>query len=310
MFKRSSILLPLAAALFVGACSDSTGSNGGAPRLTIQLHDAPGDLKEAWVKVDRIYLQGSESADSTAGRVDLLTTQTGWMNLTQLTGSNIATLVNNATVPAGTYTQLRFIVCDAYVVTNTGQVYATPGATLPAGVTATGTLRLNSQCQSGFKVNLPDGAVTLANSSTILSVDFDVSQSFGHQAGASGQWVMHPVLTATAVGFSGTISGTVSLGTGVTLPTCGGSAITLASFTPTATNGTTVLTGTVTAGGTFSITAAPGTYTMGSTPAYSLTNGDSLFLTAAPSVATAAVTAGNNTTVNYTISAATCKPHA
>jgi Domain of unknown function (DUF4382) len=310
MFKRSTILLPLAAALALGACSgDSTGGSG-APRLTIQLHDAPGDLKEAWVKVDRIYLQGSNSADSVSGRVDLLTTQTGWLNLTQLTGNNIATLVNNATVPAGTYSQLRFVVCDAYVVTQTGAVYATPGATLPAGVTATGTLQVPSGCQSGLKVNLPGGAVSLENSSTILSVDFDVSQSFGHQAGNSGKWVMHPVLTATAVGFSGTISGTVALGAGVTLPACGGGAVTVASFTPTATNGPTVLTGAVAAGGTYSIVAAPATYTMGYVPAYSFTNGDSLMVTAAPAPATAAVTGGGNTTVNYTISAATCKPHA
>jgi len=33
-------------------------------------------------------------------------------------------------------------------------------------------------------------------------------------------------------------------------------------------------------------------------------------VTAAPSVPTAFLAAGTNTTVNYTISAATCKPHA
>jgi hypothetical protein len=307
MFKRSTILLPLAAALFVGACSgDSTGGSG-APRVTIQLHDAAGDLKEAWVKVDRIYLQGTTAADSTSGRVDLLTTQTGWINLTQLTGSNIATLVNNATVPAGSYTQLRFVVCEAYVVTKDNQVFATSGAALPSGVSATGSLQVPSGCSSGFKVKLPNDGVTLENDATILSVDFDVSQSFGHQAGNSGKWVMHPVMTATAVGFSGTISGTVALATGVTLPTCGGGAVTLATFTPTATNGTTVLSGTVSTGGTYSIVAAPATYTMGSVPAYSFTNGDSLTVAATPAPSTAAVTAGGNTTVNYSITSATCK---
>ena len=309
MFKRSTILLPLAVALFAGACSDSTGG-GGSPRLSIRLHDAPGDLKEAWVKVDRVYLQGSSSADSTSGRVDLLTTQTGWLNLTQLTGSSFATLVNNAQVPAGTYSQLRFVVCEAYVVTETGTVYATSGATLPSGTTATGTLQVPSGCQSGLKVKLPNGGITLADSSAILSVDFDVSQSFGHQAGASGKWIMHPVLTATNVGFSGTISGTVAAGTGVTLPTCGGTTITAADFKPLAISGADSLSATVAAGGTYSIAAAPATYTMGYVPTLSFTNGDSLTVTAAPSVPTATVAAGTNTTVNYTISAATCKPHA
>jgi hypothetical protein len=310
MFKRSTILLPLAAMLALGACSgDSTGGSG-APRLSIRLHDAPGDLKEAWVKVDRVYLQGTTSADSTSGRVDLLTTQTGWLNLTQLTGSSFSTLVNNATVPAGTYSQLRFVVCEAYVVTQSGQVYATSGATLPSGVTATGSLQIPSGCQSGLKVKLPNGGVTLADSSTILSVDFDVSQSFGHQAGASGKWVMHPVLTATAVGFSGTISGTVATAAGLTLPTCGGSAVTVANFTPRAIAGSDSLSSTVSAGGTYAISAAPATYTMTYVPTYSFTNGDSLTVAATPSVPTATVTAGSNTTVNYTINTATCKPHA
>ncbi|HSU15861.1 DUF4382 domain-containing protein [Longimicrobium sp.] len=309
MFKRSTILLPLAAALFAGACGDSTGG-GGAPRLSIRLHDAPGDLKEAWVKVDRVYLQGSSPADSVSGRVDLLTTQTGWLNLTQLTGSNFATLVNNAQVPAGTYSQLRFVVCEAYVVTKTGEVFATSGAQLPGGTTATGTLQVPSGCQSGLKVKLPGGGVTLADSSAILSVDFDVSQSFGHQAGASGKWVMHPVLTATSVGFSGTISGTVAPAAGLALPTCGGSAVTAANLTPLAISPADSLSATVAAGGTYSIAAAPATYTMSYVPTYSFTNGDSLTVTAAPSVPTATVAAGTNTTVNYTISAATCKPHA
>jgi hypothetical protein len=242
--------------------------------------------------------------------VDLLTTQTGWLNLTQLTGSSFSTLVNNATVPAGTYSQLRFVVCEAYVVTQSGQVYATSGATLPSGVTATGSLQIPSGCQSGLKVKLPNGGVTLADSSTILSVDFDVSQSFGHQAGASGKWVMHPVLTATAVGFSGTISGTVATAAGLTLPTCGGSAVTVASFTPLAIAGADSVSSTVSAGGTYSMSVTPATYTMSYAPKYSFTNGDSLSVTAAPSVASATVASGGSQTVNYTISAATCKPHA
>jgi len=308
MFKRSTILLPLAA-LVLGACSDSTGS-GGAPRLSIRLHDAPGDLKEAWVKVDRVYLQGTSSADSSSGRADLLTTQTGWLNLTQLSGSNFATLVSNAQVPAGTYSQLRFVVCNAYVVTSAGQVYATPGAELPAGVTATGTLQIPSGCSSGLKVKLPGGGVQVDSGSTILSVDFDVSQSFGHQAGNSGRWVMHPVMTATEVGQSGGISGTVSTATGLTLPTCGGSAVTVANFTPLAISGADSLSATVAAGGTYSLSVAPATYTMSYAPTYSFTNGDSLTVTAAPSAATATVASGGSQTVNYTISAATCKPHA
>lgn len=309
MRTYGNLVLPLAAALALAACGDSGTASGGAPSLSIRLHDAPGDLKEAWVKVDQVSLQGTSSTDSTSGKVVLLSTPTGWMNLTQLTGASFNTLVNGAQVPAGTYSQLRFVICNAYVVTQTRQVYATSGATLPAGVTATGTLQLPSGCQSGLKVKLPGGGVTIDNGASILSVDFDVSQSFGHQAGASGKWVMHPVLQATNVSFSGTISGTVALGTGVTLPACGGSAVDVTRFVPRAAAGADSVSGAVQPGGTYSISVAPATYAMTYVPAYSFTNGDSLSVTAAPSTPSATVASGGNTTVSYTISAASCKPH-
>jgi hypothetical protein len=301
------ILIPLAAALALGACgSDGTGSNG-ARTVSIRLHDAPGDLKEAWVKVSQVSLQGTTAADSMSGKVVLLDSQTDWLNLTSLSGGSFATLVNNAQVPAGSYSQLRFVVCEAYVVTKTGQVYATPGATLPAGVTATGSLQVPSGCQSGLKVKLPGGSVNLGETSQILSVDFDVSQSFGHQAGNSGKWVMHPALTATAIGFSGNIAGNVALGSGVALPACGGGAVTLATFSPIAVSGADSVSATVSAAGAYSVAVAPATYTMAYAPVYTFTNGDSLTVAATPAPATAAVTGGATTTVNYTISSATCK---
>ena len=304
--KRSILLLPLAA-LALAACGDSTGGNGPA-QVSIRLHDAPGDLDEAWVKVDRIYLQGTSPADSTSGRVDLLTTQTGWLNLTDLTGSSFATLVSGVQVPAGSYTQLRFVVCEAYVVTKTGTVYATSGATLPAGVTASGSLQVPSGCQSGLKVKLPGGAVSLESGAQILSVDFDVSQSFGHQAGASGKWVMHPVMTATEIGFSASIGGTVSLATGVTLPTCGGAAVAITQFVPRAVAGADSVSGAVQPAGTYAMTVAPNSYTMTYVPAYSFTNGDSLTVAATPSAPTVTVAGGQSATVNYSITSATCKP--
>ena len=301
------ILFPLMAALALGACGDSgTGSNG-ARTVSIRLHDAPGDLKEAWVKVKEVSLQGTVTADSTSGKVVLLSTPTDWLNLTSLSGGSFATLVNNAQVPAGSYSQLRFVVCEAYVVTKGGQVYATQGTTLPSGVTATGTLQVPSGCQSGLKVKLPGGGVDLTQASQILSVDFDVSQSFGHQAGNSGKWVMHPVMTATSIGFAGSIAGTVALGTGVALPTCGGAAVTLASFSPRAVSGVDSVSATVSAAGAYAMSVAPGTYTMTYAPVYSFTNGDSLTVAAAATPATATVAGGATTAVNYTISSATSK---
>ena len=309
--KYGRLGLPLLAALAMGACDGGTGGSGDA-RVSIRLTDAPGDLKEAWVRVDRIYLKGGP-ADSARGRggVDLLTTRTDWVNLLTLSGGRTAELVNGAVVPAGRYSELRFVVCEAYVVEKDGDVYATSQAQLPAGVTADGQLQVPSGCSSGIKVKFPnDQPVELESDATILTVDFDVSQSFGHQAGNSGRWVMHPVVHATAVGFAGGIAGTVAVAQGVTLPACGGSPVAVTAFVPQAVAGTSTFTSAVGTDGRYRITVAPGTYTMGYAPALSFANGDSLMVTAAPSAASATVASGGTATVDYSITAATCKAKA
>lgn len=293
-------------ALAVAACDGGTGADGDA-RVSIRLVDAPGDLAEAWVKIDRIYLQGD--ADSiNGGRVDLLSAGTDWVDLLTLSGGRTAELVNGAAVPAGRYSQLRLVVCEAYIVTNEGEVYASNDATLPSGVTADGTLHMPSACSSGFKVKFPaDSSVNLASESTILTVDFDVSQSFGHQAGNSGRWVMHPVLQATSVGFAGGIAGTVSVAQGVTLPTCGGAPVAVTAFVPQATAGSTVYTSAVGTDGRYRITVPAGSYAMGYAGALSYANGDSLMVTATPAPASVSVASGATATADYSITAASCK---
>jgi hypothetical protein len=306
--KHGRLALPLLAALAMAACDGGTGGSGDA-RVSIRLTDAPGDLKEAWVRIDRIYLKGGAADSTSSGGTDLLTTRTGWVDLLTLSGGRTAELVNGAVVPAGRYSEMRMVVCEAYVVADNGDVYATRDAVLPAGVTADGQLQVPSGCSSGFKIKFKGGEpVELESESTIMTVDFDVSQSFGHQAGNSGRWIMHPVLHATAVGFAGGIGGTVALAQGVALPTCGGSVVAVTAFVPQATAGAETFTSAVGADGRYRITVAPGTYTMGYAPALSFANGDSLKVTAAPSVASATVATGGVTTVDFSITAATCKP--
>lgn len=308
MKKHGKLALPLLAALAMAACDGGTGGSGDA-RVSIRLTDAPGDLKEAWVKIDRIYLMGGEADSLDNGRTDLLTTATDWVDLLTLSGGRTAELVDGAVVPAGRYSEMRMVVCEAYVVAKDGKVYATRDAELPAGVTSTGELHIPSGCASGFKIKFRgDDPVELESESTIMTVDFDVSQSFGHQAGNSGRWIMHPVLHATSVGFAGGIGGTVALAQGVALPTCGGSAVALTAFVPQATAGAETFSSAVGTDGRYRTTVAPGTYTIGYAAALSFANGDSLMVTAAPSVPSATVASGGVTTVDYSITAATCKP--
>lgn len=310
MSTRYRLALPLLATLAMAACGGDAGTAGdGNARLSIRLTDAPGDLAEAWVKIDRVYLQGSGDGD--AGRTDLLTAATDWVDLLTLSGGRTAELVDGAVVPAGRYSELRFVVCEAYVVTREGDVYASRDAELPGGVQADGQLHMPSACSSGFKVKFPaDSAVNLDAESTILTVDFDVSQSFGHQAGNSGRWIMHPVMHASTVGFAGGIGGTVSVAQGVALPTCGGAAVDLTAFVPRATAGGITYSSAVATDGRYRITVPAGTYAMDYAPALSFANGDSLMVTAAPAPASATVASGGSATVDYSVTAATCKPKA
>jgi hypothetical protein len=76
-------------------------------------------------------------------------------------------------------------------------VYATDGYdATQCGGEATGPLQAPSWAQSGLKVTMADNALVLTGAEKIVMVDFDVSQSFGHEANG---WVMHPVVTGADV---------------------------------------------------------------------------------------------------------------
>jgi hypothetical protein len=305
MRRATALLLPLLTAFALGGCDDTTGSR--SARVSILLTDAPGDLAEAWVRVDRIDLQGSASEDG-GDRVYLLDEQTEWVDLLTLSGGRTAELVGDAAVPAGQYGQLRFVVCDAWVRTTDDRVFATRPDVLPAGVAADGTLHVPSACQSGFKVNLPGGGLTLSEGSTILVVDFDVSQSFGHQAGHSGRWVMRPVMHATHVGLSGAVRGTVTLGEGVALPACGGGDTDLSLFVPRAVAGADTVSGSTAADGAFSIAPLhPATYGLTHAHAVTFTNGDTLRLDAAVAPPSVSVASGAHAAADYTVTGAECR---
>lgn len=218
-------VLALGAIAPLAGCSDSTSA--GNAKLSLLLTDAPGDVKTAVVTIDKIYLQGS-------GRVVLMD-QPVTTDLLTLANST-ADLVKDAVVPAGSYGQLRFVVSGAYIEVENGDgttsIYATSPdyAGLPAGAHVDGTLQTPSFDTSGLKVNLPGGALHLAAEEKVLLVDFDVSQSFGKEAGGSGSWVMHPVLKATDIQTTGDAAVTLALGESVTLPTVGDAQLTLGDF--------------------------------------------------------------------------------
>ena len=228
----------LALAVLSAGCAERAlePSSPGAGSLTIQLGDAPGDFKAAVVTISQVYLQGR------GGRLVVRDTPYT-VDLIPLAGT-ASVLIDNVSVTAGAYSELRFVVTGAYVAVedSTGGtlIFASSPdyAGLPPGAVVDGELQLPSWASSGLKVELPAGGLVFpANTAMSLMVDFNVAQSFGHAAGDLRKWVMDPVITATGATLGTTLSVTLALGAGVTLPT--GTA--LADFRATLAAGTTVL---------------------------------------------------------------------
>ena len=183
----------------LSGCGESAGP--GTTQLSILLKDAPAGVTSAVVTISQIYLQGEN------GRLVLSDQETTTDVLTLANGTT--TLVFEAVVPSGTYSQLRFVItgaylevqddpaCDSTVTTCPTSIYATERYSTPKP--PAGVLQTPGFDRSGVKVKLPGDALILSGDPTVLLVDFDVAESFGHEAGGSGRWVMHPVLTGTAL---------------------------------------------------------------------------------------------------------------
>src|SRR5690606_21885039 len=201
---------------------DANGRPEGAtPRLTVLLKDAPGDIVEAVVTISKVYLQGGQRVTL---RDEPVTT-----DLLELAEATL-TPVDGEEVPPGAYSQLRFVITGGYIAVEgeNGELRYFASSPhyegLPEGVTATGKLHMPSYAQSGLKVVLPEGFEV--DGDEVILVDFDVSQSFGHEAGKSGRWIMHPVVTASELGATGSITVEVTLADTVELP----EGVTLADF--------------------------------------------------------------------------------
>lgn len=206
--KLTCTYLTAALAMLALACGSSQGSGSG--KVTLLLKDAPApDVREAVVTISEVVLVGD------SGRVVLRDTPVT-TNLLTL-ANDVMTLVDAATVPAGTYTQLRFVITDGYLDVG-GTIYASSEAyALAAGKTYGGALQMPSYGQSGLKVILPGDGLVIGDPAQTWLVDFDVSQSFGHDTGTD-KWVMHPVVKATPVEQTGSLAVTLGLGTEVYLP--------------------------------------------------------------------------------------------
>lgn len=168
---RRNLVLALAVLPLAAGCDDVLGNDDDA-RVQIELTDAPADyIESAEVWISRVYLQGSEGADSLAqgGRVDLFNDPTTpfHVDLLLLQDGTVAELTDAVDVPAGSYQGLRIVVDSALVTLAEGYEFEDGTTTavlkIPSGV---------------VKVQLDGDIAAEEGATTILLVDFDVNQNF------------------------------------------------------------------------------------------------------------------------------------
>ncbi|MGZ3457938.1 MAG: DUF4382 domain-containing protein [Archangium sp.] len=223
--KRLQILALGLFALAFGLVSGGCGTS--ESHVTVKLTDAPGDFKKAVVTISEVYLQGE------GGKV-VLSDKATTTNLLTL-ANDTADLVKDAVVPAGTYSELRFVVSGAYVeveqADGSSLIYATDThyEGLPEGAQVAGKLQAPSLGSSGLKVDFT-GDVEITGEQKVILVDFNVAQSFGHEAGQGDKWVMHPVIKGADITFSGSVQVTLAKDPSVTMPTVNGQPLTLGDF--------------------------------------------------------------------------------
>jgi hypothetical protein len=192
---RNALLAGAALGVAAGCSTDSTAPQIGT--IVARITDAPSDQFESvLVWVTKVELAGGASGPvtiaDTAAQYDLLSLQNG-----------VTALLASASVPTGSYEQLRLVVDSAHVWLKAPLTFA-DGST-------DASLRVPSGMQTGIKVNFGT-PVQVEPGTTDITVDFDVSRSFVfHGPAAAPESIsFKPVIHATATELTGSIGGTVS----------------------------------------------------------------------------------------------------
>jgi len=189
-----SIKLLIAIILSIGlaACGGGGAATG---TLRVSLTDASScGYDHVYVTVDQVEI----SADSASWTSIPVSAGFGRIDLLSLTNGAMLTL-GQAPLAAGTYQQVRLVLAA-----NSGSAPWANSLVL-AGATSETVLTTPSSQQSGFKILGPITVKpgTLAD----LVLDFNACKSIV-VAGASDRYLLKPVVTATAMVVSGSISGT------------------------------------------------------------------------------------------------------
>jgi hypothetical protein len=186
-------------ALLLSACGGGGGGGAAMGSVNVRLTDAPScGYDHVYITVDHLAISSDGNGWITIP-VDSSVKQP--IDLLELTNGVMLTL-GAAPLPAGTYQQVRLVLKANGNGGSTGNAMANSlmltGSPTPTAMTTP------SAQQSGYKILGP--FTVQAGTTADLVLDFNACKSIV-VAGASGKYLLKPVVRATAQAVSGTISG-------------------------------------------------------------------------------------------------------
>lgn len=178
--------------------SDNTSSANGT--LHVAMTDAPAcGFDHVFVTVSKVRVNASGSAgDNDGGWTDIALPTPQRVDLLSLT-NGVLFDIGRAPLPAGQYQQVRLVLSP-----NQGNTLA--NAVVVSGSTAEQPLATPSATQSGYKIIQP--FTVPANTLVDLILDFNACKSIVQQG--NGGYSLKPVVTATPMTVSGSITGFVA----------------------------------------------------------------------------------------------------
>ena len=200
LFRCTSPLAVIAVASALSACGGGGGSSGSGS-MKLSLTDAPASI--AGVQSVFITVTGVEVKPTNGNSVTLNLASPLTVDLLTLQQGSIASLVNNAQVPAGSYDWIR-LALD----TSAGKDYVLYCST---GTTCASPTQINLTIPSGAETGLKivRGFTMPVNGAIHLVVDFNVASSIVPLPNSSS-WHMKPVLRVVETDTVGSIAGKIS----------------------------------------------------------------------------------------------------
>lgn len=178
-------LIALATVLFTACNSDDGNQQDQTSRIMVSLTDAPGDFDNVYVDVQDVVVKYSDSDNE----VSLGQINAGIYDLLELTGG-LSVLLADEEIPSGQISQMRLVLGSENSIVVDGETFP---------------LQTPSAQQSGLKLNINQTLEAGILYEFIL--DFDVEESIVVQG--NGSYLLKPVIRASTVAESGSISGTV-----------------------------------------------------------------------------------------------------